>query len=274
MKLIAAILFLGLLIPQAALAESVYDVDPYAEGAAVGGTFIMLGLLDYVVKPTLDGGISCSNPNSDGYCDPSQLNSLDRSVLDNDSETWRHLSDAGLYTAIGITLVADAVDVFGMSKDGTSSDYFTDLLVISETVAATTLLTDLIKYSVQRPRPAQYKDGVSVASYDNRLSFPSGHTSSTTALATSYAMTFALRNPDNPWRYAVFAGALGLSATTGYARIAGGKHFPTDVAAGFVMGATMGFLVPWLHRQNSSAALSLSPDPAVGGGMMMMRFAY
>ena len=38
---------------------------------------------------------------------------------------------------------------------------------------------------------------------------------------------------------------------TAYLRVRAGKHFLTDVIAGYAVGATIGILVPHLHRNQS-----------------------
>ena len=44
------------------------------------------------------------------------------------------------------------------------------------------------------------------------------------------------------------AGAALAPATVGFLRVKGGKHFPTDVLTGLVVGAATGYLVPRLHK--------------------------
>ena len=39
-----------------------------------------------------------------------------------------------------------------------------------------------------------------------------------------------------------------LPAVTGYLRFKAGKHFPTDIIVGYGVGATIGYLVPELHK--------------------------
>ena len=66
--------------------------------------------------------------------------------------------------------------------------------------------------------------------------------------ATAYTVTFWLRHPESPWRWLVLglAGVAGL--TVGLLKIRAGYHFPTDIAAGAVVGVSVGTLIPLLHR--------------------------
>ena len=65
----------------------------------------------------------------------------------------------------------------------------------------------------------------------------------------AYATTYGLRNPESPWRWAVYGGAATLSLVTGYARVGGGMHFYTDVMASTVLGTVIGIVVPMWHRR-------------------------
>jgi membrane-associated phospholipid phosphatase len=43
-----------------------------------------------------------------------------------------------------------------------------------------------------------------------------------------------------------------LAATVGTLRVLSGKHFPTDVLTGAVVGSALGWLIPELHRNKGS----------------------
>jgi len=50
------------------------------------------------------------------------------------------------------------------------------------------------------------------------------------------------------WKPIVWTAAATIPAITGYLRVRGGRHFPTDVIGGYIVGAAVGCLVPHLHR--------------------------
>lgn len=84
------------------------------------------------------------------------------------------------------------------------------------------LLTQLIKYTVQRPRPALWAS----LRPEHTFSFPSGHAMDTAALAA--ALFFALPRHRRWWALApLFALAVGA------ARMYLGVHYPSDVLAGW-----------------------------------------
>lgn len=90
--------------------------------------------------------------------------------------------------------------------------------------------TYFLKVVVNRPRPA-VSDPTLIALEDARIhSFPSGHTSSAFALATSISL-------DHP-KWFVIAPAYLYASLVGYSRCYLGVHYPSDVIAGAVLGAT------------------------------------
>ncbi len=54
----------------------------------------------------------------------------------------------------------------------------------------------------------------------------------------------------------MWAGSLTLAATTGYMRYQGGKHFPTDIISGAIIGSLAGWGVPKLHEVEGRVVLA------------------
>lgn len=98
-------------------------------------------------------------------------------------------------------------------------------------------LTVAIKYTVRRERPNQ----------DDRLSFLSGHASSTFALATVAHKHFG-------WK----AGAPGylLAGYTAWSRLRDNKHWISDVVAGSALGIAVGLIVVRPDESSSSTSPS------------------
>jgi membrane-associated phospholipid phosphatase len=78
---------------------------------------------------------------------------------------------------------------------------------------------------------------------------------------TATAMTYWLRHPDSPARWAMAGGALGLTTLTAVGRVQAGKHFPSDVVAGAILGSSIGLLVPWIHRSEAQLEAAVAPVP-------------
>jgi membrane-associated phospholipid phosphatase len=119
--------------------------------------------------------------------------------------------------------------------------------VLADAVSWTVAATELIKVGAHRSRPALYRSGAALAATDpdNRESFPSGHTALAFSAATTYA-TLALRQHlPHAGRNALILYA--AATAVGVFRVAGGKHFPSDVLAGAALGSGIGWLTARLH---------------------------
>ena len=89
------------------------------------------------------------------------------------------------------------------------------------------------------------------------------HTSLSAAGSFFAARVFSDYYPDSKWKPVVWGAAVAIPAVTGYLRVRGGRHFPTDVIAGYAVGALAGWGVPALHKRSGLAdRLSLRAGPA------------
>jgi len=146
-------------------------------------------------------------------------------------------------------------------------DLAEDLMLVTEAVATTAFVTVGIKISVRRTRPYAFF-GAGDPLYDEGsrdvTGFPSLHTSLAFALAASAATVSFLRHrPAAPWIAA--SGAI-LALATGTLRIVADRHYFSDVAAGLLIGAAVGVLVPLVHALPlGGARVSIAIAPAPGG---------
>lgn len=130
-------------------------------------------------------------------------------------------------------------------------------LAFAVTIGVNAALVYALKSLIGRPRPWLLLPDVHplVFAGPSDFSFPSGHAAGSFCYATFLSMVL-LRTWTGPSRY--FASALLLVLATGVAlsRIALGVHFPGDVAAGAVIGATIGALGAelFLRRRAPSAS--------------------
>jgi len=105
-------------------------------------------------------------------------------------------------------------------------------------LAAAGLLVQIIKHLVGRPRPGQNMLAWDLQglSFDSDLhSFPSGHATTTFALAAVLAARFPR------WSWAFYLAALFISL----GRVVGGSHFVSDVLVGAMLGLVVGWLLAW-----------------------------
>ena len=113
-------------------------------------------------------------------------------------------------------------------------------------------LTNITKATVKRPRPYLGDprwDRNQPLLVDDRASFLSGHTSGTAVGSFFFASVFSDYFPDSKLKPYVWTTAIALPALTGYLRVRAARHYPTDVIAGYALGATIGYFVPKLHKR-------------------------
>lgn len=121
-----------------------------------------------------------------------------------------------------------------------------------ETFVVNVGITNMVKNAAHRTRPFVYNSDAPMdikLKQDARLSFFSGHTSTVSSLSFFAAQAFTDYHPDSKYLPFVWGGAVALPALTGYLRVRAGKHFPTDVITGYLVGAAVGMIVPRLHRK-------------------------
>jgi membrane-associated phospholipid phosphatase len=159
----------------------------------------------------------------------------------------------GAMTAANILLLATlTLPVVVNAVDSRFHGWVEDTIVMLESLALSTAITQVMKSASRRVEPLVYSSKATasdLASADAARSFPSGHTAAAVSVATSYAFTFWKRHPDSPWRIVVLVGGEGLALATGILTIAAGWHYPTDVAAGALIGGSIGLLMPVLHYE-------------------------
>jgi membrane-associated phospholipid phosphatase len=90
--------------------------------------------------------------------------------------------------------------------------------------------TQVGKFALGRPRPAQSLDADGYNPFSGQVSFPSGHTAMAFALATSLSDDI-----HRPW---ATVGLYGMATAVGWSRINDNKHWLSDVAAGALLGIT------------------------------------
>jgi membrane-associated phospholipid phosphatase len=178
------------------------------------------------------------------WLNPNNIPPFERFVTANYSESAQKTSDQLVYASTALPFAMIALDK-EMRKDLIPLGFMT-----TEVFLMNYGLTNLVKESVKRKRPFVYNSSVSLDEKTNKdatASFYSGHTSTSASMCFAAASMFSAYHPDSKWKPVVWTVAAILPAATAYYRVRGGKHFITDVATGYAMGALTGILIPRLH---------------------------
>ena len=150
----------------------------------------------------------------------SELNTLRRINPDNpNNAVWNNLSNTSKYISVGVPVAYFAAGLIHDNKAFKQKAAYTAAAILLNTAS-----TSLLKNVVKRERPYHTYTGIFPNKIESDYAFPSGHTSSAFATATSLAIT------TKKWYVAVPAFA--WSASVGYSRIYLGQHFLFDVCAG------------------------------------------
>ncbi|NQX97984.1 MAG: phosphatase PAP2 family protein [Flavobacteriales bacterium] len=190
--------------------------------------------------------------------DANKINRFDRGAINNNSSSARTNSNIILYSGMALPLLF-------LNNHHTKKDFVPLFVMSTEVFAITSGLTLNAKFLFNRTRPLAYNSGFSDelrTDKTSRLSFFSGHTAQTAAFSIFMAKVITDYHPNmrTGYKIGIWSFALALPTATGFYRVKGGKHFNTDVITGFAVGATIGFLVPHLHkRKDKTSNLTMAP---------------
>jgi membrane-associated phospholipid phosphatase len=134
------------------------------------------------------------------------------------------LSNSYIYGDVGIPAGLLAGGIIGKDRQMREN-----ALYIASSTAITYGLNQLIKVIVKRPRPFVQNIKIVPVYMAGEYSFPSGHSSSTMSTATALSIAYP--------KWYVIAPAFLWAGSVGYSRSYLGVHYPTDVAAGALLGA-------------------------------------
>jgi membrane-associated phospholipid phosphatase len=249
---------------------------------AVDAPIFAAGVIGYAVPEALLGRIA---PRSCRWCEP-ELNGFDaggRSALRwSNTTVAARISDANAYGLIPVGMTAlhlgGWIQHHQLRRGGV---WWQDFIIVWESVAITAAATQGSKLAAARTRPyARFSpepipfDGEE----DQNMSFWSGHTSLAFSMATATATVATLRK----YRIAPVIWGVGmpLATFTAYLRVAGDRHYLSDVIVGAVAGGGIGFALPFLlhrpkpffPRSESAPTVETSVLPFPNGAAVRMRF--
>lgn len=172
----------------------------------------------------------------------SDINSFDRIATYQYNKNVAHVSD-GL--AVGSVLMQS---YFFFNKS-TRSESFQIGSVAFQSLMLSQGLANAMKLTL-RNRPLMYNEHVPMDEKrkgDNRMSFFSAHTTTVSSMCFSFALAHQTYMPNHPANKAIWISAFTLPAIEGFLRVKAGKHYPTDVITGYLVGMGSSFLMHKLH---------------------------
>jgi undecaprenyl-diphosphatase len=108
-------------------------------------------------------------------------------------------------------------------------------LFVFISVALAAIVANIIKYTVNLPRPYEVYPFIEKLSSGGSPSFPSGHTADAFALFMGLLLAFK--------QFRIYVPALLWACCVGFSRMNLGVHFPSDVLAGILIGLLAATLV-------------------------------
>ncbi len=194
---------------------------------SIGQVASVVGAMSVGLIPTIfsinDGLPTCAP------CDPATLPGIDRWVVSTEGTEWDGVSDVAILALAGGTWY-ELYNLSNGNAHGAAS---------LEATAWTFGVNQLAKAIINRNRPVLYsEDAIEVQeNVNSHRSMYSGHTSVSFALGTSYFLSMnQKRGLGRSW-------PLISSAAIGAMRVAAGKHFPTDVLVGAVLGTATAIVI-------------------------------
>ena len=243
-----AVLLVSTLSPAPAVSQVRYDTEVGRDVAAGGLVLTALLLRELVLAPE-DVGPADFDRTFQGP-------GFDAVATRAHSPTWRAWTDRLVYG-----LMASAIGAAVLPRLTGDGQLGPNATMLGETMLLTVGTTEVLKRTFDRHRPYTYNtelDDETIAllvgsdSADARASFPSGHSSMAFASAT---FTASVLTSTYSWPTGVDAGVwaitLGAASATAIGRVKAGKHFPSDVLVGALIGGAIGLLVPTCHEVGS-----------------------
>jgi membrane-associated phospholipid phosphatase len=133
------------------------------------------------------------------------------------------------------------IAVFGLGLIQKDSSLKNKGVIMVEALCVNAFTTTALKLAFKRDRPFVTYPYLDKQADAGSYSFPSGHTSSAFALATSLSLAFP--------KWYVIAPAYLYASAAGYSRMHLGVHYPSDVLAGAIVGSGSALLSNYVQQK-------------------------
>ena len=132
-------------------------------------------------------------------------------------------------------------------------------------------------YFIDRYRPDVYNTTLDMSYRHNgnyRNSFFAGHVAVVATSTFFIAKVYDDYHPESNWKWLVYGGATAATLGMGYMRLEAGKHFPSDILVGTLVGVTSGLLTPTLHKNRSNPQKWTVAPALLDNGSSGFSFTY
>lgn len=188
----------------------------------------------------------------------------DRHAVGNYSETADLMSDIGIGLAAA-PLVIGGISWYQGTTDGTGFATFS--LMFAQAILFENGINLAVRSLEIWPRPYIYsnsekgKETAMNAKGEAYGSFYSGHVSAAFTVAVFTSEWFDYAYPNSPYSGLVRSIAFSAAGLEGALRVAAGKHYPTDVIVGALMGTGISYGILFLHKKrNEKYSLQVAPN--------------
>ena len=246
-----------------------YDL-PVDVGVTVGGGALMLTL--ELLSPKIA-------PRNCRWCDrdangQDTLNGFDASIRR--ALRWSDTSSANRASSVfsyGLAPLAGVgIGALIAWHDDRIGELPIDLLVVAEAAVIAVNVNQVSKLAFARERPDIHfrtpAEREARKSAEDNLSFYSGHTTLSFALATAAGTVASMRQ--HRLAPVMWITGMALAAASGYLRIAADRHYATDVIGGAVFGSAIGFGVPYFAHHPTATNLRLTALETQGGSGLLL----
>ena len=149
---------------------------------------------------------------------------------------FRFASNSNIYVVLGVPAGMGTVALIKHDDE-----LLRNACIALTSTAVNAGITFAMKYSINRERPFITYPDISKKSGGGSPSFPSGHTSSAFAIATSLSLAYP--------KWYVIVPTFSWAGTVGYSRMHLGVHYPSDVLVGALVGAGSAWLTHAVNKR-------------------------
>ena len=149
---------------------------------------------------------------------------------------FRFITQSAAYIAYGVPI---CLLVYSLLKDKALLKGQSILILFS--VIVSNIISEILKYTVNRPRPFLSYSFIQQLTPADSPSFPSGHT----AVAAAMAIAFSSIYRQVKLRLIAFVWALSVA----YSRMDLGVHYPSDIIASFILAGAVCLILYYLYSK-------------------------